>query len=650
MKKRFILWVLLAVLLLPISLAAIFVGPQSDLKDNNLAGYNEANDKVSFHNLHVDAEVGYDNKIYITETFSVKFNDDQISEIIRALPYYSTVYRKNNNGKVEKETVVNKISEISKESENNETLNIYTDEVNGFIVVGIKSDYFVPINETRTYTLRYTYDLGADYNKGFDDIYFNIIGTNSLLTIKNITFTISLPDDVESAKNIMVYYGKEGSTNTLEYDSSGNLIAGQIDKLNPYEGITFRAVFNDEYFKRAPEFNVSALICFILGLLSVAILILYIIKFRNKNIIIPVEVVKPKDMNVFMAEFYSKGNVSIKAIIASIVDMAHKGYVKINQIEKDVEIIKNKDIPENEIYSYKQIYNTLFKEDDTVKIEDLNNKIGPLAYGIIKAQNTKIKKDLYKQKERRLSLLLKTLVTGFACLLFILSNIATIEYLGFMPSIYILQMGALLFNLVALLILMWNKNKYYLESGIISAVSLIIYFVMYLGRGFVSIDGYYLLLISSILMFLSLIFMKGEVPYKKGKDVEKGRVLGFKRFIKLCEVEQLKMFVDENPTYYFDVLPYAYVFDLSDEWIKKFETIELQIPETFTYDASPITDILIYKALFNTFSSDIKSSVIKYNISQFSSSEGFKGDGFSGGFGGGGFSGGGSGGGGFGAR
>ena len=95
---------------------------------------------------------------------------------------------------------------------------------------------------------------------------------------------------------------------------------------------------------------------------------------------------------------------------------------------------------------------------------------------------------------------------------------------------------------------------------------------------------------------------------------------------------------------------------MSDVWIKKFESIEIAVPEWATNAGSPLTDILVFNALFNSFTykvNKVQSSLHASSIKGFTSSGKSRGGftGFGGrGFGGGGFSGGGGGGGGFGAR
>ena len=97
--------------------------------------------------------------------------------------------------------------------------------------------------------------------------------------------------------------------------------------------------------------------------------------------------------------------------------------------------------------------------------------------------------------------------------------------------------------------------------------------------------------------------------------------------------------VIQDPTYFYNILPYTYVLGVSDKWIKKFESISLQAPSW--YDSSNGFDL----SSFGTF---IKSTMVSAQSAMSSSPSSSSGGSSSGGGGssGGGSSGGGSGGGG----
>ncbi len=114
-----------------------------------------------------------------------------------------------------------------------------------------------------------------------------------------------------------------------------------------------------------------------------------------------------------------------------------------------------------------------------------------------------------------------------------------------------------------------------------------------------------------------------------GNDIL-GKLLGFKNFIEVAEKPRLEKLVEENPSYYYDVIPYAYVLGVSDKWAKKFEHIFMTPPSWVDgYPANKSFNALVFVNSMNSFG----NSVVSHST-------------YSSGGGGGGSSGGGSGGGG----
>ena len=60
-----------------------------------------------------------------------------------------------------------------------------------------------------------------------------------------------------------------------------------------------------------------------------------------------------------------------------------------------------------------------------------------------------------------------------------------------------------------------------------------------------------------------------------------GKLLGLRQFIETAELDRLHLLVDENPSYFYDVLPYAYVMGLTDKWAKNFEKIRIVQPDWY---------------------------------------------------------------------
>ena len=57
-----------------------------------------------------------------------------------------------------------------------------------------------------------------------------------------------------------------------------------------------------------------------------------------------------------------------------------------------------------------------------------------------------------------------------------------------------------------------------------------------------------------------------------------GKIKGFQRFLENAKKEELEDIVKKEPTYFYDVLPYAYVLGMSNKLIKQFESITMEKP------------------------------------------------------------------------
>ena len=60
-----------------------------------------------------------------------------------------------------------------------------------------------------------------------------------------------------------------------------------------------------------------------------------------------------------------------------------------------------------------------------------------------------------------------------------------------------------------------------------------------------------------------------------------GKIQGFRTFLETAEKDRLEALVVQNPTYFYDILPYTYILGVSDTWIKKFESITVTPPSWY---------------------------------------------------------------------
>lgn len=96
------------------------------------------------------------------------------------------------------------------------------------------------------------------------------------------------------------------------------------------------------------------------------------------------------------------------------------------------------------------------------------------------------------------------------------------------------------------------------------------------------------------------------------RDGLAGELMGLRDFIDTAERNRLQMLVDENPQYFYEVLPYAIVFGMSDKWVSQFEHIAIEAPDWYMAKSIKPHHMVPQTVLNNmtaNFDSTIKSAV-----------------------------------------
>lgn len=120
-------------------------------------------------------------------------------------------------------------------------------------------------------------------------------------------------------------------------------------------------------------------------------------------------------------------------------------------------------------------------------------------------------------------------------------------------------------------------NKVYLQKKLKMIVLYIIGVVLFLILAALnivfSINNLYVTIFIAIVTLLCLLtyilcpFM--EYHNKEGKIVI-GQLLGLKEYLELAEKERIDVLINENPKHFYDVIPFAYVLNVSNKWIEKY--------------------------------------------------------------------------------
>lgn len=598
--------------------------------------YNTNNLEYEITSYNVTMVVNEDNTFDITEDIVADFNVLKHG-IYRKIPLRNYIERLDGTKSSNRAEITN----ISVSEE----FSSYTQ--NGYKVLKIGNPYNA-FTGTRSYKIKYTYNIGKDPLKDADELYYNLIGTEWDTSIQNVTFKIIMPKEFDNSQ-LGFSSGYEGQTNgaNVYYTISGNMITGKVDRtLLPGQGVTVRLTLPEGYFVGAKtDIDMFSLIVMGISVLSVAITIQLWNKYGKDNPVIEiVEFYPPEEYNSAEVGYLYEGCATTEGAISLLIYLANKGYLKIEErktlgilsVKNDFNIIKLKEYDgdnENE----KLFFDGLFKNSDS-KSADISSVSGDDLYDSFYKTLDKIKANLSAKENK--NKIFETAGSGLSK--WIIFMIVAIFLLITIKPVLPLEEGIALFCVVVifsgtgftvLILLVFGRTSLYNKffglvwGGMFGGMPWVAIVLPQLLQEPMYLITYIVGIICMVILAMLFKAMPKRTPY--GNEIL-GRIRGFKRFLENAEKEELEKLVYQNPEYFFDILPYTYALGVSDVWISQFESIALQAPNW--YDSSSRFDI----HSFGTFMSNTMSSATTAMSSSPSSGGGSSGGGSSGGGSGGG--------------
>lgn len=605
MKKNIFLIIFALIIILPTSVKA----------DNN------SDYIIKKYDINID--VKENNSYNITENIEAYFNIDKHG-IFRKLPLKNKIIRQDGTTATNHAKVTNiKVSD-------NYTLS----NENGYKVIKIGDPNYT-LTGKKDYKISYTYNIGKDTGKGYDELYFNLIGTEWDTSIDNITFYITMPKEFESSK-LGFTTGEKNSidTSNIEYTVDGKTITGKLNKkLNANEALTIRLELPEGYFTNANEINVYTIICIIIPLLLLAISWYKWDKHGKDDIVVEtVEFYPPEGFNSTEVGFLYKGRAEPKDVTSLLIYLANKGYIKIEDKDKEYVIKKVKDYDGNNpneltfmqgLFKNERIevtkdmlYNDFYITNNTI-LQNINNK------------NNKEKlfdKTATKNKPVILLMIILCIIITFGLPMYeyagIEETLNTLMVVGIYSIFYLILTSEKIGKIIRIIFIAFITLHLALMLSTTSLYQAIQY------------NGYYLItiiigLISIIGMIIFFKIMKKRTKF--GTEML-GKIQGLKTFLETAEKENLEALVAKEPTYFYNILPFTYVLGVSDKWIKKFEDINLQAPDW--YDSNRPFDYNNFNHFMDSTYASANSAMVSSPSSDSSSGGGFSGGGSGGGGGG----------------
>lgn len=550
----------------------------------------------------------------------------------------------------------------------------YKESGNEVIQIGSED---ATVTGKHTYVIHYTIQGIQDNDAKADYLNLDVIPPEWGTEIGQATATVHLPKKMDF-QSLRYYSGRYGS-NENEYgtwNQSGNTITFRAKNLPASSGATVYGVLPEGTWVDSLNYNwlrTVMLLVTVIGMLGM--FLLRITWGKNPDVTETVEFYPPDGLTPIDIGYIIDGNVDDTDMTATFFYLADKGYIDINEYKKNkFKFTRLGDLPESEKPSVQRFFrgifgNSAFKDYETLKEKEpkklvaRTNQIGGRMNSAFQDIPSLVD-DEFSGAHRLFTAKSKTADVMGKGILFLVPMLAA-GILLFLNTTLSLMYSAAISLMIGILFVVLSgrltKVYYYRKSrkGSSTVIRftfwvLIYVIVVMVYMQFICFDstwGFNDGRITTVLMAffivapLLLLGMKSRSEWSAGIY---GRVLGFRNFIRDAELDRLEALVEENPSYFYNILPYAYVFGMTKKWASKFESIAVERPSWYSpYTDDTYFDIVMMDSMLNHVSTGvteaIEDSIVK------SSDSGGSGGFFSGDSGGGGFSGGGFGGGGGGA-
>ena len=551
----------------------------------------EAKEKFDINKHQVEMEVHEDGSILVTETLTVQFSRDLHG-------IYFDIPRKYNmtwdmNGEIIRKSYEFPVRKVKVLSGQNKEITSYSNYLR--IKLG-SSNKTLPAGHVETYKVQYeivTRDLELN---GLQMLFMNIISGKWNTDIHAVEFTIEMPKEFD--RDRLLFDTPVGVTGTSEGPFNlvvtGNTISGSYNEtMEPGDAITVQLILDNGYFKFVSPDRYGLIGTLVAGVFTIIMTILFYVFGKDDPVVESVEFHAPAGMTSAEVGVIIDGITNDGDVISLILDWGRRGLITIRDDEKEGLILEKKADLETTAREYESImFEKLFKNRESVKIRNLKNSF----YTTI--QKTESALDRYFQDKERKLYTESSEIVQILSVMFVWLPIAALSFLVIYNYKYEIGSPILvcaveavpMIMLTALLVHMENRkymHKWYTKM-LLYAGAAVLFFIpcmmmIYIVAG-LKIRSIYVImvLLMNILIIVETIFMKKRTPYCN--DLL-GQVLGLRNFIIVAEEDRLKALVEENPYYFYDILPFAYALGLTNIWNEHFRNLTIQPCDWYvTYD------------------------------------------------------------------
>lgn len=578
-------------------------------------------------NAIIDVVVHEDNSWDVTEYLYVNFTEYRHG-IYKYIPTAFSYGFPGADGKLQEYKYRTVVDNIDVTGRTFKVENDDTPALNKIIIIG-KSDLTV-IGDVK-YTINYRLRYLDDRYKGEDFLCHTVWGQGWNTPVDTLCFRITMEKGFPEGftRDLNVYSGALGSKTNADnviigFKEEESMIYGIVYGLPANHAVSLSAKLPEGYWKIPEKNNTPFYSLLAISGVMVLALVFYFLKKRN-NITRVVSFYPPKGMSSAEVGKVIDGRVDNSDLASLIPWMAHRGYLKIREVREKgdsspgLELSLNAPLLPDEPQYMVQFLEALFKKkgENTIRLSELGNR----AHAIKKVKDSI---DREYAGERTLTTTSTAMVWLWRILVFFVAwAVCCASFAGNFDQQFL---GYTLFTSGLAMYIMgrmrrkagvgyelWtakHKRKNAIMWGAILAVVIALNIFM-INKGLLSVNPLIIavaLVVTAVVSYFTHLCVN-STPYR---DELMGELMGLRDFIETAEASRLRMLVDENPEYFYEVLPYAIVFGLSDKWVAQFENIAIPSPDWYMAKSVRPNQMVSRTALSSmttNFDSSIKSAV-----------------------------------------
>lgn len=576
MKKKFG-GGLLGVIILAIFL---FLGNLVNFEGGSQVEYDRNMQTTSYNTKIV---VGEDSSYTVTEEISVDFLTSRHG-IYRYIPVEGTSSWREGD-EVKKLPFEAKVTDIRV----SEAFEDYIEDGCQVLQIG---DAEATVYGPHTYEISYCFRPRFQ-TKDYPCVYFNVFPGQWQNEIPaGSRFSVTFPKEVD-ASALQFYTGSYGSMEdgsaVAEVVIDGQTVSGTLKESLPLgTGLTLYARVGEGYFTALKAVSKVLWLPVILTLLLLAVVLFAFFRFGRDGEIIPsIQFQPPQGLDSACVGYIIDGQVQDKDVLSLLIYLADKGYLQILENEKGkITLQKLRDLPQDAPQWQQIVFQRLFEKKDMVSIGSLQYKFTDTIGAARESMKMYFsgKQGVYTTSSKVMR------VIGFC-----LTPLPLVLFLAAAGQTAFWGVPAIILMLLGLWLLCYAVDNWYAEASskrklpVFAGIFLVCAALGFYGGIYLSnvrnsrIFDFRLNLAvaaaATVIMAVCTVFMK-----KRTSQCTEwmGYLVGLRDFIETAELARMEEMAKTHPEWFYHIIPYAYVFGLSDVFMKKLEGLELAPPQWYT--------------------------------------------------------------------